>query len=186
MLDDTDNAVIRSQAMDDLLNYYSENDYEKISFMYDRFCIRSYRSLSAVISKADEFLASVTLRDKWLELAEKEYSKPFSDSIYYKSLIESVKRRVDRGVRIADECLNMVTAIFPDRENYPQAEKSFAVAEDDYDKLCELQKIFDSGRFPNEEEAARLTAFGDLVRVTAKTPHNKSLRELYKAKRDKE
>ena len=87
VLDDTDNAVIRSQAMDDLLNYYSENDYEKISFMYDRFCIRSYRSLSAVISKADEFLASVTLRDKWLELAEKEYSKPFSDSIYYKSLI---------------------------------------------------------------------------------------------------
>ncbi|MBQ9894917.1 MAG: helicase-exonuclease AddAB subunit AddA [Ruminococcus sp.] len=184
VLDDTDNAVIRSQAMDDLLNYYSENDYEKISFMYDRFCIRSYRSLSAVISKADEFLASVTLREKWLELAEKEYSKPFSESVYYKSLIESVKRRVDRGVRIADECLNMVTAIFPDRENYPQAEKSFAVAEDDYDKLCELQKIFDSGRFTNEEEAARLTAFGDLVRVTAKTPHNKSLRELYKAKRE--
>ena len=27
VLDDTDNAVIRSQAMDDLLNYYSENDY---------------------------------------------------------------------------------------------------------------------------------------------------------------
>ena len=184
VLDEADTKVLMAQAMEELFDYYTENDYEKISFLYDRFCVKNSRALMGVIAKADQFLASVALRDKWLEQAVEEYSKPFRESVYFGALNASVMRRIERGVRIADDCLDMMPLIFPDRENYPQAQKSFATAEDDYDKLCRLRDIFRSGRFPDEAEAAELTSFAALERVTAKTPHNKELREVYKARRE--
>ena len=41
VLDDSDNKVLKSRAMDELLNWLSENEYEKISLLYDRFCIKN-------------------------------------------------------------------------------------------------------------------------------------------------
>ena len=38
VLDDIDNKVLKSQAMDDLIDYYCENENDKISFLYDKFC----------------------------------------------------------------------------------------------------------------------------------------------------
>ena len=184
VLDETDTSVLMSQAMEELFDYYTENEYEKIAYLYDRFCIKNSRALMGVISKADSFLSSVALRDKWLDKAVEEYSKPFRESLYYQALHQSLLRRVEKGVRIAEDCLDLMQSIFPDRENYPQAQKSFATAEEDYDKLCELRDIIRSGHFPDEEESKRLISFAALERVTAKTPHNKALRDIYKARRE--
>ena len=71
VLDDTDNKVLKTRAMDELLNWLSENEYEKVSLFYDRFCIKNEKRLKEVISLTDNFLASVALRDKWLEKAGK-------------------------------------------------------------------------------------------------------------------
>ena len=183
VLDDSDNKVLRAQAMDELFDYYTGNEYEKISYLYDRFCVKGSGALMGVIAKADEFLASVALRDQWLDTAVNEYGKPFRESVYFRALMESLIRRTERGVRIADECLSMIPLIFPDMSDSKAAE-SYSLAEADYDRLCRLRDIFRSGRFPDEDEAAELTAFGGLPRVTAKTVHDKGLRDIYKAKRE--
>lgn len=184
ILDEAENKALKAQAMDDLINWYSENEYDKISFLYDRFCIRNDRVLLEVISLADEFLASVALRDKWLETAENEYRKDFCSSVYYSALMRNLEEKAEKALELADDCLGMIAQIFPDIQNYPQAKGSFQQAEEEYDRVSELAGIIRSGRFPDEGEAGRLCTFEKLVTVTAKTPHNKELREVYKKKRE--
>lgn len=185
ILDEAENKALKAQAMDELINWYSENEYDKISFLYDRFCIRNDRVLVEVISLADEFLASVALRDKWLETAENEYRKDFRSSVYFRTLMKSLGERAEKAVILADDCLGMIGRIFPDIQNYPQAKASFQQAEEEYDRVNGLMEIIRSGRFPDDAESGRLCSFGKLVTVTAKTPHNKELREVYKKKREK-
>lgn len=185
ILDESESKILKSQAMEELFDYYSENDYEKISFLYDRFCIKNEKSLIEVIQLADNFLASVALREKWFEKAESEYNKKLSDSVYFDFLMGYVAKKLEKALCLADECLGMIKDIFPDIEGYSQAKKSFAVAEDDCDKISDLFGIIKSGRFPSEDECAALLGFSDLPRVTAKTPCNAKLREVYKAKRNK-
>lgn len=185
VLDDADNKVLKAQAMEELLNYYSNNEYEKISFLYDRFCIKNDQRLVEVISRADNFLASVTLSDKWLDDAVKEYHKDFFESIYHRCFNESIIKRLEGALRLADDCCNMIRIIFPDISGVPQAAKSLLQSEDDCDRISNLIEVFKKGRFPDENETAEALAFSDLVRVTAKVEHNASLREIYKKKREK-
>jgi len=182
VLDDTDNKVLRARAMDDLINYYCENEYEKISFMYDRFCIKDEKSLVEVLSRADSFLSSVAMRDKWLDTAVAMYQPEFSESEYSKSLFKSVMAELDKAVRAADDNIGMIKRIFPDM-SAAAAEKSYAQAEEDYDRICALAEIFRANRFPTDEEAAKALDFSVLVRV-GKTPHDKALRDIFKKKRE--
>lgn len=182
VLDDTDNKVLRARAMEELINYYCENEYEKISFMFDRFCIKDEKRLVEVLERADSFLASVALRDKWLDTAVKKYLPEFSKSEYCVSLFESVNAELDRAVRAADDNIGMIKRIFPDM-SVPAAEKSYAQAEEDYDRISGLADIFRAKRFPTDEEAGQAQAFSALVRV-GKTPHDKALREIFKKKRE--
>lgn len=184
ILDEAENKALKAQAMDDLINWYSENEYDKISFLYDRFCIKNERVLVEVISLADDFLASVALRDKWLSDAENEYRKDFRESVYYSVLMKNLVEKAEKALKLAGSCLNMISQIFPDISNYPQALSSFRQAEEEYDRVGELSEIIKSGRFPDKDEAERLSSFGKLITVTSKTPYNKELREMYKKKRD--
>ncbi len=183
ILDESETKILKMQAMEELLDYYSENDYDKISFMYDRFCIKNEKSLIEVIQLADNFLASVALRDKWFEKAEREYSKKFEDSIYFDFLMAHIMKKLEKSLRLAGDCLKMINGIFPDIEGYAQAKKSMAIAEDDYCRISELDEILKGGRFPTEDECSGLLNFPDLPRITAKTPCNARLREVYKEKR---
>ncbi len=184
IMDETENRALKAQAMDDLLDWYIENEYEKISFMYDRFCIKNERVLVEVISLADEFLGSVALRDKWFDNAESEYRKDFRSSIYYSRLMKVIAEKAEKALELADDCLGMISRIFPDIQNYPQALASYEQAEKEYDQVSRLADIIRSGRFPEEEEAGCLMDFGKVQTVNAKTPHNKNLRDIYKKKRE--
>ena len=180
VLDEADNKVIKAQAMEELLDYYTKNEYDKISFLYDRFCIRNEKKLVEVIDSCDEFLASVALRGRWLELAAGEYRKAFSDSVYSRALISSLSERLERALKISEDCCNMIGAIYPDMSD-PVAEKSLAQAESDNDGITHLVAVLRSGRLPRPDEAV---TFGDLVRVSKKTVYNKPLREVYKKRRE--
>lgn len=184
IMDDTENKALKAQAMEELLNWYIENEYEKISLLYDRFCIKNERVLVEVITLADEFLASVALRDKWLDDAEQEYRKDFRSSVYYSELMKMIRNKAEKALQTADDCLGMISQIFPDIEGYPQAKASFRQAEEEYDKVSELADIIRSGRFPDEDEAERFCGFSSVQTVGAKTPHNKDLRAVYRKKRD--
>ena len=182
VLDDTDNKVLRARAMDELINYYSETEYDKISFMYDSFCIKDEKRLIEVIERADNFLSSVSFRDKWLDKAVVMYSTDVKDSEYYHGLIGTLKKLLEKALETADDNIGMVKRIFPDM-SVAAAVKSYEQAEEDYDKISGLLAVFRCGRFPTDEEAEQAQSFSDLVRV-GKTPHDKALREIYKKKRD--
>ena len=114
VLDDTDNKVLRARALEELINYYSANEYDKISFMYDRFCIKDEKRLVEVIERADNFLSSVAMSDKWLETAVDNYNTDFESSVYYHKLIETLTRQLERALKAADDNMGMISRIFPD------------------------------------------------------------------------
>ena len=180
VLDDTDNKVLKAKALEELINYFSENEYNKISFLFDRFCIKDEKRLVEVIERTDSFLSSVALRDKWLEKAVKMYAGEFKESDYYKELVDSLRIELEKALKVADENIGLISRIFPDM-SVAAAEKSFIQAEEDQNLVSALWKILNSGRLPTEEES--LLVYQDLVRV-GKTEHNKYLREIYKKKRD--
>lgn len=182
VLDDSDSKVLRARAMDELINYYSENEYEKISFMYDRFCVKDEKRLIEVIERADNFLSSVAFRDKWLHKAVEMYKGDIKDSYYFRSLMASMISELEKALKTADENIGLISRIFPDMSS-AAAVKSYALAEEDYDRISDLLAVFRTNRLPDENEAANAQAFSDLVRV-GKTPHYKALREIYKKRRD--
>ena len=147
VLDDTDNKVIRAQATDELINYYSANEYDKISFMYDRFCIKDEKRLVEVLERADIFLASVSFRDKWLDKAVEMYSCEFNESEYYHALVDSMKKSLEKALKAADDNIGMISRIFPDM-SAATAVKSYEQAEEDYDRISDLLAVFRCGRFP--------------------------------------
>ena len=182
VLDDTDNKVLRAGAMDELINYYSAEEYDKISFMYDRFCIKDEKRLVEVIERADSFLSSVALREKWLDKAVEMYSAELNGSEYLKSFTEALRADLEKALKAADDNIAMIKRIFPDM-SAAAAVKSYEQAEEDYDKVSGLLAVLRCGRLPSNEEAEQAGSFSDLVRV-GKTEHNKALREIYKKKRD--
>lgn len=183
VLDDTDNKVLRARALDELINYYSENEYDKISFMYDRFCIKDEKKLLEVIESADNFLSSVAMPDKWLEKAVENYRGEFESSVYYKKLIDSLISQLEAAQKAADENIALISRIFPDMSD-PKAADSYQQAENDYDNVSDLIAVLRCGRIPNEEECGKASSFQTLVRVGTKTVYDKELREIYKKKRD--
>lgn len=182
VLDESDNKVLKAQVMDELLDYYTENEYDVISFLYDKFCIRNEKRLVEVISRCDGFLASVALRDMWLDKADEEYRKDFSDSVYCRSLVNSAKEMLSRALKISDDCCGLVQRIFPDM-SAPAAQKLFAQAELENDHISALIGIFSAGRLPDETEIAENSEFPTLA-AAGKAPHNKELREIYKRRRE--
>ncbi|MBR4626369.1 MAG: UvrD-helicase domain-containing protein [Ruminococcus sp.] len=183
VLDEADNKVLKAQAMDELYDYYTVNEYDKISRLYDLFCIKNEKRLTEVISRCDEFLASVALRNKWLDSAVGEYAKDFFSSAYHKALAASVQSALEKAKRLSEDCCSLIVQIFPDM-SAPAAQKTLAQAELESENISKLIDIIASGRFPDSSEAESLSAFGDLVR-TGKTAHNKALRDIYKLRRDR-
>lgn len=182
VLDDTDNKVLKAGALEELINYYSGNEYDKISFMFDRFCIKDEKRLVEVIARADSFLSSVAQRDKWLDKAVELYKSDFADSLYYRKLLTSLTGQLENALKAADENIGLIGRIFPDM-SAPAAEKSFSQAEEDYDIVSDLLTVLKKGRLPDNAEAEKVESFAELVRV-GKAEHNKQLREIYKKKRD--
>ena len=182
VLDDTDNKVLRAKAMEELLDYYTENEYDKISFLYDRFCIKDEKRLVEAITLCDEFLESVAFRDKWLDKAVSEYSREFCSSVYQSTLCSGAAGILERAKKLSDDCCNMVQRIFPDMGS-PVAQRTLAQAELENDNISRFLDLLRSGSFPDEAETAGLTGFEKLV-LAGKTPHNKNIRDMYKERRE--
>ena len=180
VIDDTENNVLKMQAMEELFDYYSSEEYEKISFLYDRFCVKDERRLTEVISLTDNFLSSVTFRDKWLDSAVNGYKCDFRESAYFGKIGGLALSKLKRAMKISESCCRDISAIFPDM-SVPAAVRSLEQAEDDREIIEKLIRIFEDGRFPTEAE---MPSFSDLVRV-GKTVHSKELREIYKTRRDR-
>lgn len=184
VLDENDEIVIRSQAIDELLDNYSREDYDKISYLYDKFCINDKQPLIDAIYSADRFLSSVAIGEKWLDSAVSEYKKEFSESLYFNDLFEDVCQKLREALHLAEENISAVNDIFPDM-SIPQAEKSLLQAQEDYSRIESLLTIAENRRFPDESDVDYAVGFARIVIIRANVEHNVSLREIFKQRRDK-
>lgn len=181
VLDETDNNIIKAQAMDELINYYSHNDYKKINFLYDKFCITDDSKLTEVIFLIDKYLSSVAMRAMWINDALAELKKPFTESVYYKKCMDSATRKLKKARNLAEECSNLIDDIF--MSECKSQEKAIAQANTDKQRIESAQQIFEAGLIPNESEISFCTAFDSLTRVGKNDEIDAELRERYKAKR---
>ena len=184
VLEDTDNEVIRSQAMEELFDWYSANDYATISFLYDTFCMKSHAPLVTVINETDRFLSSVAMSDMWLDKAVSEYSKPFMDSVYGKKLFASVLAAADAAVKLAEDNVAALDGIFPDQTPEP-VKAAILQAHEDLTRAESLQLHARRQTYPDSEQLAAIKTFPMLKQIRKPTVYNAALREIFKARRNK-
>lgn len=183
VLDENDEKVIRNQAVNELLDIYSNDEYEKISYLYDKFCINDQQPLIDVILNTDRFLSSTAMGEKWLDKAVSEYCKDFSDSIYFDAFFEYICRRLRYALRLAEENIAAIKDIFPDM-TISQAVKSEEQAREDYSRVTELHSCAEKRLFPDDETTQYSLNFARLVQIRGNVEYNKALRDIFKERRD--
>lgn len=184
VLDENDEKVIKNQAVNELLDIYSHDEYEKISYLYDKFCINDQQPLIDVILNTDRFLSSVAIGEKWLDKAVLEYKKDFSESIYFNAFFEDICRKLRYALKLAEENISAVKDIFPDM-TIPQAEKSDIQAREDYSRVMELLSCAEKQLFPDDETAEYALNFSRLVQIRGNVEYNAALREIFKERRER-
>lgn len=184
VLDENDDRVIKEQAIDELLDVYSRQEYEKISYLYDKFCISDRQPLIDVILGTDRFLSSVAMGEKWLDMAVSEYKKEFSDSIYYDAFFKDIIKKLQTALRLAEENISAVESIFPDM-TIPQAEKSLLQAQEDFGRVQSLLTFAENRRFPDKDDVEYALNFSRLVVLRGKIEYNGAVREIFKTRRER-
>lgn len=184
VLDENDDKVIKEQAINELLDVYSRQEYEKISYLYDKFCISDRQPLIDVILGTDRFLSSVAMGEKWLDMAVSEYKKEFSDSIYYDAFFKDITKKLQTALRLAEENISAVESIFPDM-TIPQAEKSLLQAQEDFGRVQSLFTFAENRRFPDKEDVEFALNFSRLVVLRGKIEYNGAVREIFKTRRER-
>lgn len=182
ILDETEDKILKAQAMDELIEFYSENERDKLSFMYDNFCIKGIRRLTDVIAETDRFLSSVSFRDKWLDTAVDEYKKDFTQSVYYSIFLKKCTQKLEKSLAMAEECFDMAEDMFYGNSEDKQCMKTIEQSSKECKLIKNLYKIFLSGRLPNETEIKNIK-FGKLVSV-GKSEYDEIIRERFKTNRD--
>lgn len=186
ILDETADNVIKLQAMEELLDFYSSDkeseEYKDISALYDYFCMKDYKPLTKVIMCVDEFLSSVVSSEKWLENVVKEYEKDFKQSIYYDKFFESIS---ECSATLLDEFKKNVARIgqiFPDM-NDKSANDHKKQSEKELVKVEYLAQLIKERRFPTEDDKKYLKEKFDRLKKFSGV-FNETVCEIYKDKRD--
>ena len=183
VLDDADEKVLLSRAMDDLIAWMTDNDYDALSKLYDRFCINKMDTLTEVIKDMDNFLGSVAMPEKYLDSLAEEYRNPFEKTSYYRTLVKSVREMLLKAKPLAEKCLDMTEDIFPEIIPGKASGKLKDKAQDDADRLDAALSVLDTGRMLNDDEVKKLGDFIPL-RSLGKAEYDPEAYELYKARRD--
>lgn len=162
ILDETDDKVLKAQAMDDLIEYYSENEYDKLSFMYDNFCNRNIRRLTDMISETDKFLSSVAFRDKWLDTAVDEYRKDFKDSVYYRLLVDNCTEMLEKAYTAVEECMDMIDDIFYGDSDSEKYSDTVTLISKEVDNINDYLNKFVQDIIPDSSYSEKVSTFGKM------------------------
>lgn len=186
ILDDTANDVIKSQAMEELLDFYSKDkeseEYKDISALYDYFCMKDYKPLTKVIMYVDEFLSSVALAEDWLTKTEDEYKKDFQQSVYYKQFFESVSKQANSILNEFKKNMKRIEQIFPDM-NESSAKNHKTQAEEELAKVQYLVQLIKDRKFPTADDREYMKKFKKLESKPKNIVFNEAIREIYSKKR---
>ena len=187
IIDETEDDVIKSQAMEDLIEYYSENEPEKLSRIYDNFCVKNMNPLIKIINKTDNFLTSVTFREKWLDTAVAEYRKPFNESVYYKILSEKCIEKLSLALSLAKECKKMIKDMFSGHTEIDIYHDTKEFIKLEIEQITSFLDIFFAGNIPERNDAEKAENFEKLIGVRKKADKEKcddEIRAVFIKKRD--
>lgn len=184
ILDENDELLIKSQAVNELLDLYSHEEYEKISYLYDKFCINNQQPLIDVILGTDRFLSSVAMGEKWLDLAVSEYKKDFSESVYFNAFFEDIRKKLRIALRLAEENISAVNDIFSDI-TISQADKSLIQAQEDFGRVEHLLSFAEKNKIPDNDDIEYALNFSRLVQLRGNIDYNAALRDIFKERREK-
>lgn len=185
VLDESENKILQIQAMDELINQYCKDEYDKISFLYDKFCLKDDENLAEVISSVDKFLSSVAFRNKWIDQAVKNYKTNPYESVYSSILFQTAISKLNVALKTATDCLKMLDDIFSEYsyEKNNVAEKSLFQTQDDIKRIETALNIFKNSKIPSDAEITYCSSFERLITVRKSEPVDAELRECYKIKR---
>lgn len=176
VLSESDEKVIKSQAMDELFDFYSHEDYDTISTLYDWFCFKDKKNLVEIIRKTDEFLESVAVDEYWLDKAIAEYKKDFADSVYYNSLFEYISREAQSFLRKFEKNALKISNIFDRTED---AENHLIQVEIDKSRIRKLINSAENKHLPDSEEIREFAITDKIVPVKKNAVYDKDLRKAY-------
>lgn len=185
VLDESDENVLKRQAMDDLLDWYSKEEYEKISLLYDKFCVKNEESLIEAIRDLDNFLSSVAFRDRWLDSAVQSYSESFEKSPYFEPFLNMCAGKASEAFRLAQQNLSLIPHIIPDFSKVKNAKKFLEQCTAEGNSIKILEEIFLSGRLPDDSELKTAVSFKTRTRLSESEFINGELLEIYGKNRDK-
>ncbi|MCM1530253.1 MAG: UvrD-helicase domain-containing protein [Alistipes sp.] len=180
VLEDTDLKIIQAKAMEELFDYYSEYEYEKISYLYDRFCLNEQQPLENAIIAVDNFLCSVTIGEEWLDKIIAEYRKPFCESVYYNALFESKLNDIQLAVQLAEDNFKALNDIFPDQST-KQAKENYEQAAVDLERAETLLRLAERHEIPSDAERNFIVGFETMK--PARGNYNKAARALFTERR---
>ena len=182
VLDESENNVIKSQAMDELINYYSSEEYDKISYLYDKFCLKNDDKLVQVINLTDKYLSSEAMREKWMDRALKMLQDDPWKSIYYQKIASACCEKLARALKLAQQRLDMMEDIFDDTEK-KNAVKYSQQAEEDILRVKKAIELFESDKRPDSEVIDFCQSFGRVVIIRRTDDINAEQLEFCNAKR---
>ena len=160
VIEETYNKVLKSQAMDELIEYYSQNEYDKLSFMYDCFCKNNIDRIKIVIEDVDRFLSSVAFTDEWLDTAVSEYRKDFQDTIYYKCLMENL----DKALTISEECCNELEKAFDGDTTNKKYNNTLEKLNIESVRIKSFRNKLMNGVIPDKDEFDKVNKFGKIIK----------------------
>ena len=180
--DEIKEKTIKSQAMEELLNYYSKEEYDKISFLYDKFCIKNIDGIKEIVNCADKFLASVSFREKWLEKAVNEYRKPFEESVYFRRQIEIISQSLEKALDNIEYCIEILPDALLDISS-GCGEKAYVQLLNDRTAIKKLIDVLKKGNISDFELLCSKTNFGNKETVKGDFISDKFLSDSYAKKR---
>lgn len=180
ILDESENKLIKQQAMDELLNVWTSERYEDISFLYDKFCLKDDSGLASVVSALDAHLGSEAFRELWMKKAVALFDAKPEDSICFKRTLSEAVQTLEEALELGNDCMALIDDIFTDPD-CANARKLRQRCSDDISRVEQALEIYRSGCIPNDEQRRSIAGFDRLT--MARKDVDESAKRIYSAKR---
>lgn len=181
IIEASDENVIKAQAMEELFDYYSSEDYETLSALYDSFCFDNKDNLVEVIRETDKFLNSVKIDEDWLDMAAAEYDKSFENSVYYKPFFRNIEQKALDFIQELEKNAYKLNIMF---ESETDAENDWVRLEEDKAHIRKFLNIIMNKKLPTEADKNEIEITESLKSVKKGISYDKDLRKKYGDRRN--
>ena len=129
ILDETENAVILSNAIESVMEKYYATNSEMMTMLNDVFCDGDDKKLTEIILQLYNFSRSLPFKDSWFDHVLNSYS---FDSSYYNEWIQLVYGKLDSQFKITN---NSVIEAYKISKNLQYHSKVKEIIENDVDTI---------------------------------------------------